>query len=283
LIGRPGALELPAQDDDVAAGRGERVDGRMVHDRDADAVRAGRPQDEPGDDAVDRRLEGGVQASPVARREPGDRGPADPVLPRDRKDRRHDARRGGNAPDVEGAADGDHRERREGRDEHTETRATRPTESPARRPDAAQGDQQGRVVHQEGLRHRPAALETDLLAGVDSLRLTDRAKRPPQRRAALHRDLEPGRGNADRGAPAHGGLPVEIVRGEDRRHGYAMPTSIPRNVESASPVAASLWGACTTPARSSAPASLTVSQAKGGLPKWACATVKARRRVWNTG
>src|SRR3989442_171923 len=139
--------------------------------------------------------------------------------------------------------------------------STRHTESRAGRPDAGQGDEQGGVVHQEGLRDRPAALETDLLAGVDSLRLTDRAKRPPQRRAALHRDLEPGRGNADRGAPAHGGLPVEIVRGEDRRHGYAMPTSIPRNVESASPVAASLWGACTTPARSSAPASLTVSQA----------------------
>src|SRR5207245_9723384 len=118
-------------------------------------------------------------------------GPPIPCLPRDLKARRNDSRRGGNPPGVKGAADGDHRERREGRDEHTETRTTRPTESPARRPDAAQGDQQGRVVHQEGLRHRPAALETDLLAGVVSLRLTDRAKRPPQRRAALHRYLDP--------------------------------------------------------------------------------------------
>src|SRR5207247_338610 len=185
---------------------------RVIQDRDADTVRVRRSRDEPGDDGVDRGLEGGVQASPLVRRELRGHGAADPVLPRDRNDRRHDARRGRNPPAAEGAADGH-------------------------------------------------PLETDLLPGVDPLGLTDRAERPPERRAALHLDLEPGRGHADQGAPPHGGLPVEVVPGENGRHRYAMPTSIPRNVESASPVASSLWEAWTTPARSSAPASRTVSQA----------------------
>src|SRR5207249_6628019 len=118
-------------------------------------------------------------------------------------------------------------------------------EPPARHPDGADGGQQRRVIHDEDLRRRPAALETDLLPGVDPLGLTDRAERPPERRAALHLDLEPGAGHPDQGPPPHGGLPVEVGRGKNGRHPNAMPPPIPRNVESPPPVPSSTWGAGT--------------------------------------
>src|SRR4029079_3666794 len=75
------------------------------------------------------------------------------------------------------------------------------------------------VVDQEDLRKRRSALQTDLLADVEALRLPDVAEWPPQTRAVGERDLAPARARTHRCRPALGAATVEIGTGERAGHG----------------------------------------------------------------
>ena len=67
------------------------------------------------------------------------------------------------------------------------------------------------VVDEENLGERGAALQADLLARVEALRLVDLPERPPETGTALDHDLEPRRRQANRRRPARGGAAVQIV------------------------------------------------------------------------
>jgi hypothetical protein len=90
--------------------------------------------------------------------------------------------------------------------------------APQSRGRCAQRSEKGGVVDQEDLREGRTALEADLLAGVEALRLADAPQRPPQARAVCELDLERAGRQAHRSLPAHGSPAVQVVARESAGH-----------------------------------------------------------------
>src|SRR4029450_11157290 len=96
-----------------------------------------------------------------------------------------------------------------------------------------QRGQEPGVVDQEDLRERVAPLQANLLPGVGPLGLADLPERPPETRAVVERELEPGLGHADRRRPARRAAPVEVVGPERARHAETLRAEVDVGPENA--------------------------------------------------
>ena len=220
LFGCSRALDEPSEEHDLAAGDGERVHGGVVHDDHPKRVGSLRLRvEQPLHDRADRFFALLVDAAPFRRRDLFHGGLPEPLLPRHRHAGGDQAGRCGNTPHVEHRARRDRSQRRSNREEDAGPSPARVVKfAPEARGSRMQRRQKRGVVDQENLREGRAALQADLLAGVEALCLAHVPERPPETRAVGKRDLEPARSQAHRGLPARGTAPVEVVAREYAGH-----------------------------------------------------------------
>ena len=223
LVGRARPLEQAAEDHDVAARRGERIDVRGIdHARAKRVGRGRRRRRQAGHDRVERALPARIRARAVGRGELVGHGAPQALLPghgHPRGGERGDER---NAPEIERRRDADDRNARQDGEAHPPASSRGIVEAgrPGRR--LVEAVQKCRIRHDDGLRQLPAPLEPDLLAFVESLRLADVPVGPEPHPPRGRGHLEPlahqpdGRGIAERG------LPVQVVRGP-HEPGHRMP------------------------------------------------------------
>jgi hypothetical protein len=214
LLGRLGALEQAAEDDDEASRDREGVHHLVVHDDHAERVAVlGRRAQQDARDLVDVALPLVIVTTLVGRRQLRQRALAERHLPRHRHPPGGDVREPGDPPLVErqrernGRDGGDHAER-------GDVAATRRIVERGRRVGRgrAQRRQERDVTNQQRVGELAAVLETHLLARVEALGLAHPAERPAERAARVaQRDLEAAPADRDaRGLP-HGRAAVEVL------------------------------------------------------------------------